>query len=192
MTFHRQVGLGLSVLLLLGCGSEATKEVEPTATKVRAERRAYHGAPPAIPHARLGGACITCHTAEGNQVIPKVGIAPANPHLRTPGLSADARCEQCHVFQQTDEVFTENEFAPFLLASSENEPAHPYAPPVIPHPLFMREDCNACHSGAAARPEIRCQHAERKRCQQCHVPRKSSEEFPVAEMLDNRPDPEKP
>lgn len=187
MTFIRYASMSLGILLLLGCGSESAREVNPTATKVRAERRAYSGAPPVIPHQRLGGACITCHTAEGNQVIPKVGIAPANPHLKTPGLSAVARCEQCHVFQQSENVFRENEFTPLFLASKAIDPAHLYAPPVIPHPLFMREDCNACHAGAAARPEIRCQHAERKRCQQCHVPRESSEEFPVAELLDNRP-----
>lgn len=191
MTFIRHANLSLGVLLLLGCGSKSAKEVKPTAMNVRAERRAYSGAPPVIPHPRLGGACITCHTAEGNQVIPKIGIAPANPHLQTPGMSTDARCEQCHVFQQTENIFRENEFTPFLLASQENEPAHPYAPPVIPHSLFMREDCNACHAGAAARPEIRCQHSERKRCQQCHVPRQPSEEFPVAELLDNRPETEK-
>ena len=44
-----------------------------------------------------------------------------------------------------------------------------YSPPVIPHKTFMRENCTACHTGPAAREEIRTPHPERARCRQCHV-----------------------
>jgi cytochrome c-type protein NapB len=43
------------------------------------------------------------------------------------------------------------------------------APPVTPHDEFMREDCNACHAGPTARPEIVCDHSERVNCAQCHA-----------------------
>jgi hypothetical protein len=47
---------------------------------------------------------------------------------------------------------------------------HNFAPPTIPHKMLMRENCLACHSGPAAREEIRTSHPERERCRQCHVP----------------------
>ena len=49
------------------------------------------------------------------------------------------------------------------------DPLNPLAPPVMPHSAFMRENCLACHSGPAAREEIRTPHPERPRCGQCHV-----------------------
>jgi hypothetical protein len=41
----------------------------------------------------------------------------------------------------------------------------------------MRENCAACHTGPAAREEIRTTHPERIRCRQCHVPVGSRTEF---------------
>ena len=49
--------------------------------------------------------------------------------------------------------------------------------PSIPHPLEGRENCLACHTGPAAREEIRTSHPERERCQQCHVPSTTSDTF---------------
>ena len=46
----------------------------------------------------------------------------------------------------------------------------PASPPTIPHTLQLRENCLACHGGAASRVEIRTSHPERPRCRQCHVP----------------------
>ena len=46
---------------------------------------------------------------------------------------------------------------------------YPEQPPVIPHKVFMRENCQACHAGPAARKEIRTEHPERAQCRQCHV-----------------------
>lgn len=55
-----------------------------------------------------------------------------------------------------------------------------FAPPTIPHKTFMRENCTACYSGAAAREEIRTPHPERSRCRQCHVPTLTRAEFSTA------------
>ena len=35
-------------------------------------------------------------------------------------------------------------------AAAKAPPSHENAPPVMPHPVFMRENCVACHSGPAA------------------------------------------
>ncbi len=58
-----------------------------------------------------------------------------------------------------------------------SESPHYLAPPVIPHQLLMRENCAACHTGPAAREEIRCTHPERVRCAQCHVEATTTVEF---------------
>jgi cytochrome c-type protein NapB len=95
-------------------------------------------------------------------------MAPANPHLRTEGLSAFSRCQQCHVFRKTEELFAETTFQGLAQRPRRGERMYAHAPPTIPHHVFMREDCNACHSGPAARKEIECSHPERTRCLQCH------------------------
>jgi cytochrome c-type protein NapB len=135
--------------------------------QVRAARRAYDGAPPVIPHPPLGGTCTDCHASTARD-LPGVGIAPPNPHLDTPGMSA-ARCRQCHVFRQTEELFVPTAFEGLKQVPRKGGRMYADAPPVIPHHLFMRENCNACHSGPAAREEIRCSHPDRVRCLQCHA-----------------------
>jgi cytochrome c-type protein NapB len=136
---------------------------------VRAGRRAYDGAPPVIPHQPLGGACTTCHTGTA-RAVPGIGTAPPNPHLQTAGLSESSNCRQCHVFQRTMETLVASDFQPLPQHLRKGDRLDAYAPPVIPHGVFMREDCAACHGGVAARPEIRCTHPERLNCVQCHVP----------------------
>ncbi len=141
-----------------------------SAFEVRAQRRAYDGAPPVIPHPPLGGACTTCHTSQAREV-PGVGVAPPNPHLHTEGLSEASRCRQCHVFAMRKDEFVSNEFAGLAQRPRHGERLFAQAPPIIPHHLFMREDCTSCHAGPTAREEIRCSHAERARCLQCHARR---------------------
>ena len=70
----------------------------------------------------------------------------------------------------SDDVFRENSFAGLPQDLRRGERAHEHAPPVMPHAVFMRENCAACHTGEAARAEIRCSHPERLQCVQCHVP----------------------
>jgi cytochrome c-type protein NapB len=141
----------------------------PNQFQVRAARRAYDGAPPVIPHQPLSGACTDCHTSAGRN-LPGLGMAPANPHLHTEGLSASSRCQQCHVFRKSDDLFVETTFRGLAQWPRRGERLYAHAPPVIGHHVFLREDCNACHSGQAARREIVCSHPERARCLQCHAP----------------------
>jgi cytochrome c-type protein NapB len=143
---------------------------------VRAERRAYDGAPPAIPHERLGSGCLNCHTERGLD-LPGVGFSPPMPHETTKGMSAFSNCNQCHVYRATRDLFAESTFVGLRQDLRRGRRLHSLAPPVLPHALFMRENCRACHTGPAAREEIRCSHPDRIRCLQCHVPRTTTGEF---------------
>ena len=156
--------------ILTSCEQQPeSNQVSAKPLHIRALRRAFPGAPPVIPHPPLSGTCNSCHTPVGGRVVPEIGIAPANPHTQTPGMSEQSRCKQCHIFKQSDGTFVASDFMaaqPFRLRGDRS---HVKAPPTVPHPGFMYEDCNACHTGAGARPEIACDHAERLRCRQCHI-----------------------
>lgn len=166
---QRTLTVALGLLLLAGCARrEEPSGPYPTLGSVRAERRAYDGAPPVIPHPPLGGACVTCHTKEARPV-PGVGIAPANPHLKTPGMSDASRCQQCHVFQTVKTEYVANDFRGLRQGERRGERLYPGAPPTIPHATFMHESCASCHTGPAARWEVRCSHPERTNCVQCHA-----------------------
>ncbi len=177
----------LAFLFLAACaGPPADRVAVPgaegalkTAALERAERRAYDGAPPIVPHENFRMTCIECHNLEGMEV-EGVGFAPPSPHAlpalpasgatSTAGMSAMSRCRQCHVFSLTDDVFQGNAFAGLRQDLRHGAQLNPFAPPTLPHKAFMRENCTACHSGPAAREEIRTDHPERSRCRQCHVP----------------------
>jgi len=173
---HR-TGLTPALLALLAlvaaCGPDAAAPPPgtrgtPTAGALRAERRAYDGAPPTIPHPDPGAACDACHDADGQSVGAKV--APASPHAGTGVADRTQRCRQCHVFATTDALFVGSEFIGLPQSLRPAARATPGAPPTIPHRILMRERCLACHGGIGARPEIRTSHPERGRCRQCHVP----------------------
>lgn len=172
--------LGLPLLVAGGCGDGTPglvgpEEARSTAT-VRAARRAYDGAPPVIPHENFGMTCSECHNLRGMEV-PGTGYAPPSPHAKTMGLSDVSRCRQCHVFSRTDGVFVASEFVPLRQDLRRGERLSAVSPPRIPHRVFMRENCSACHTGPAAREPIRTTHPERARCRQCHVPVETREEF---------------
>ena len=179
--------------LLVGCGSGADdgSVVVPdppgankTAALERAERRLFDGAPPVIPHPPLGAVCVSCHNEEG-VAVPELGYAPPSPHAafggQTAGMSAISRCRQCHVFRQTDTVFVANTFRGLRQDLRRGQRLNAVAPPVIPHKVFMREACLACHGGPAAREEVRTPHPERARCRQCHLEQR------IAQPFDRRP-----
>ncbi|MGQ0613379.1 MAG: hypothetical protein ACT4PV_06550 [Planctomycetaceae bacterium] len=181
----RGAGALLVCLLAAGCGEPrlgpsvavpGRAGAVKTSAADRAERRAYDGAPPVIPHENFGMGCVNCHSKEGLH-LPDIGFAPPMPHEVTPGLSALSRCTQCHVFRETRELFRENGFLGLRQDLRRGRRLHLLAPPVMPHPLFMRENCSACHDGPAAREEVRCSHPERARCQQCHVAETATDEF---------------
>jgi hypothetical protein len=143
---------------------------------VRAERRAYDGAPPVIPHVSFGADCGACHDVQGI-AVEGVGFAPASPHVGTTVAGNTQRCKQCHVFRTADDTFVESEFVALRQDLRSGGRLNPISPPTIPHRILMRENCVACHSGPAAREDIRTSHPERTRCRQCHVEITATEEF---------------
>lgn len=173
---------------LCGCGSEPPPADAPARSRslregkaagwseARARRRAYDGAPPVIPHMPMGANCTSCHSQTGIQ-FGEMGFAPPMPHTVSQNPGMFARCEQCHVYVDDASVFAENDFAGLRQDLRKGRRATDYSPPVLPHPVFMRENCAACHTGPAAREEIRCTHPERIRCRQCHVPVEEVTEF---------------
>lgn len=134
------------------------------------ERRAFPGAPPAIPHdlfedRSMGGkGCLGCH-ADGGYVPPFKAYAPVTPH---PDM---LNCRQCHVAQQKGQTqFGKGSQWTKVSGPVVDQQALPGGPPPIPHTLEMRGNCVACHAGPAAVAEIRTPHPERGNCRQCHVP----------------------
>ncbi len=178
----RRVVLVVALAGLFGCdaGSEwvavpGGDGVVKSASDVRDARRAYDGAPPVIPHEPLGAPCTSCHNQEGLAVVD-LGYAPPSPHGQTAGMGEFARCQQCHVFQAEVGPWRGSRFASLPVHTTPRAGTRAYAgaPPTLPHPAFGHENCLACHSGPAAREEIRTTHPERRRCQQCHVPQAST------------------
>jgi cytochrome c-type protein NapB len=153
---------------LTACRSN-TPQTVGRSTGERATTRAYDGAPPPIPHEAAIGACVSCHDEDGG-VIDGIGVAPASPHGPIAASGALQRCRQCHAPTLTRAVFVPSRFTGLPQGPWKGTRATPGAPPTIPHPLQLREHCLACHSGSAARAELRTTHPERVRCRQCHVP----------------------
>jgi len=170
----RRLGVVLVGALAFGCDRSGS-DVQQTPAAERAKRRAYDGAPPAIPHAPFGAACASCH---GNETmrVPGVGVAPRSPHGDAM-QGALQRCAQCHVYRTTDAVFRASTFVGIPQDLAAGDRLYDGAPPRIPHPIFMREQCAACHTGETARKEILCSHPERVNCTQCHVPATTDSEF---------------
>lgn len=160
----RQAGPGL-----LDPIEPQTEADRQAALAARADRRAYAGAPPVVPHAidqRSPGACLSCHET-GATIGGKV--APAMSHERFPV------CVQCHAAAKTSvpavdvppSVAVETTFA----GSSEPGPgqvAWEGAPPTIPHSTLMRENCSSCH-GPLGKHGLRTPHPVRTSCTQCHA-----------------------
>ena len=166
--------LAVTVLGLVACGPSTVVPVADqsgavkTSASVRAMRRAYDGAPPVIPHEGFSRDCLTCHD-DGGVAVDGVGYAPRSPHAETSGV-VGGRCQQCHVQQFRNAVWRMNDFAGVRQDLRRGDRLYDGAPPIMPHRLFMREACATCHTGPAAREEIRMRHDERDRCRQCHVP----------------------
>lgn len=156
---------------------ELDEEARRAALARRAERRAYEGAPPRIPHpiAQIHPqVCVTCHE-QGLEVAGR--IAPPMSH------ELHASCTQCHVTMDGpmpgDPLAAgppvENSFEG-MGPPGDGPRAWPGAPPQIPHRTFMRERCESCHGvWALAVPTT---HPWRQSCTQCHAP---------SALLDQRP-----
>jgi len=172
----------VAAILVSGCADTGKVEVPDrdgalkSSAVVRADRRAYDGAPPTIPHDPFGAGCDNCHNARGRSVSG-VGFAPASPHEGTQYAAGTIRCRQCHVFRTTDASFVGSTYEGIPQDLAAGDRATPGAPPRIPHRILMRENCAACHEGPGAREAIRTSHPERVRCRQCHVPIETTGEF---------------
>ena len=135
------------------------------ALAIRAELRAYNGAPPVIPHEIkqiTSTNCLRCH-GEGPEADEKG--APKVPHVIL------ASCTQCHV-EQESEWFMEVEPAPNTFDGIPAPEAGPRAfagaPPVVPHSTLMRPNCLSCHGPFGLAP-LRSSHPQRQVCLQCHA-----------------------
>jgi cytochrome c-type protein NapB len=130
--------------------------------------RAYHGAPPSIPHEvaderNMGeNSCLKCHQ-DGGFVTKFNAYAPVTPH---PDY---VNCRQCHVPEKTNKLFKGTDFHKVPAPKVGVNKALVSSPPVIPHQIQLRENCLSCHAGPAAPKEIRVSHPERVNCRQCHV-----------------------
>lgn len=163
--FSRLRGLGPS----LTDPVEQSEEERTLALENRRARRAYAGAPPVIPHPiqeREAASCLACH---------KTGSLVAG--LRAPMMSHEefSMCVQCHAPErdvagnamQFASVGDENAFVG-VHEAGPGERAWEGAPPTIPHPTFMREQCNSCHGPLGAQG-LRTPHPVRTSCTQCHA-----------------------
>lgn len=132
------------------------------------DNRAFNGAPPSILHPvkeerSMGGStCLQCHQ-NGGFTEKFNAYAPVTPHPEM------VNCRQCHVLQNTQNLFKESNFSKISAPIVGINNAMEGSPPIIPHQIQMRENCLSCHAGPAAASEIRVTHPERINCRQCHV-----------------------
>lgn len=139
----------LSLLLLAGLAPALV--AKPT-------ERLHAYAPPVIPHAiDKDAACTDCHGRE------RAGGVPAVPH-RVGGW-----CQSCHVPSGGAAPFRANPFKGEPVSHARGARAYPGAPPALPHPVAMRENCAACH-GRETHPGMRRNpHPGRPNCLSCHL-----------------------
>jgi cytochrome c-type protein NapB len=130
--------------------------------------RAYHGAPPNIPHPvkndlTVGeNTCLQCHE-NGGFTEKFNAYAPVTPHPEM------VNCRQCHVEKKTNGTFKPFAYRDVVAPKAGINNALVSSPPVIPHQIQMHENCLSCHAGPSAPKEIRVLHPERVNCRQCHV-----------------------
>lgn len=150
-----------------------TPAQKDAALLLRAQRRAYAGAPPRTPHSVAGMSVYACQACHGNGLSVNAGqvIAPQMPH------PLYLNCLQCHetLGEQPpggppagrEDVAAGNTF--IGAAEAKNGPRFLQgAPPQIPHPTLMRTNCLSCH-GTLGKQGMKSSHPWRENCQQCHA-----------------------
>jgi cytochrome c-type protein NapB len=145
----------------------------------RSEGRAYHGAPPVIPHAAdtsSNNNCMSCH-ADSVRIGSSTANAIPHPYL--------ASCQQCHAPSHNEGFATGfkppvNTFVG-VAAPLAGDTAWEGAPPVIPHSTLMRNNCSACH-GQNGDQGIRTPHPWQSSCMQCHVPSAKLDQRPYTSV----------
>lgn len=136
--------------------------------------RQYPGSPPVIPHSMTDKSgneyvCLSCHE-RGGFAAEMNRFTPVTPHPQ------HTYCQQCHMEKREGDVFTGIDWIS-VQRPKLGRSALGGAPPVIPHPLQMRENCVACHVGPGAVVSIRVEHPMRGNCRQCHVPEETGSLF---------------
>ncbi len=149
----------------------------------RAARRAFHGAPPVIPHPAGQGTaseCMACHDAG-----VRFGALRASPIPH----EAYTSCTQCHSMDepnvpwgaQSDGLRDDPRDVPnsFVGATAPAEGPRwtSIAPPGIPHDTFLHERCMSCH-GPNGRDALQSTHPDRQSCEQCHAGQAPLEQRP--------------
>ncbi len=171
--------------------------------ELRASRRTYEGAPPAMPHSTVFGKgsrqCLDCHDT---------GLVMGDRTARPMAHTELSQCLQCHVESRHREFSSRaaegrGEGGQVALPSSSlhwqgngfagSRPAvtsqvleadHPQGmPPSIPHTLLLRGRCLSCH-GKTGYEGLRTSHPRRGQCVQCHVPQSA----PFADRSFSPPD----
>ena len=139
----------------------------------RKSLRAYDGAPPVIPHAidtLKSSACTSCHGENANLLVG--GKRPAE--ISHPWIT---NCTSCHVPADGLRQLTASADARLVVenafigktSAGHGPRAYGTAPPTMPHAVWMRQNCMACH-GPGREQAIRTSHPERRNCLQCHAP----------------------
>lgn len=133
--------------------------------ETRMLNRAFDGAPPTMKHPASFAKTKNCLDCHGQNFKLGDRLARPMPH---PYL---INCEQCHV-EETSEIFevgeeTKNYFAG-LQPLQGGSRSYDGAPPVMPHSIFMRTNCLACH-GSQGYAGLQTDHPERRNCTQCHA-----------------------
>lgn len=164
---------------------------EPRRLALYRSRRAFPGAPPAVPHGLTAEEfrltlCGSCHLRGG--YVARFGkYAPITPHpeyrdclachvpdatkvgIGFPEPVNPVFCSQCHRVPDLREAnFAPIDWKPAPWPSLDQR-AIAGGPPMIPHQLQLRGNCLACHAGPSAVVEIRTSHPEWTNCLQCHV-----------------------
>ena len=143
-----------------------TEEQRRAALAARAARRAFDGAPPTVPHPLDQQGVDTCLACHRQGLRLKGRLAPAMSHR------AYTSCTQCHApgvaGGPAPAVQAASSFSG-MTSPGRGDRAWQGAPPRIPHAVFMREHCAACH-GVNGRQGLRTSHPSRRSCVQCHVP----------------------
>jgi len=157
----------LAVFLVLGCTPQKKLAMVknnnsdiPTNLRKRQDSRLTAYSPPRIPHEIYEDPCLECHLTNETD-------APMMPHKNI--INNIINCRQCHVPQESVPLFRKNTFKGVPEAKKLTT-AYKNSPPAIPHPVFMREKCLACHGVDSRADVINTKHPERVNCRQCHVP----------------------
>jgi len=146
----------------------------------RSSRRAFNGAPPTVPHPidqHDSHNCLICH---GEGVVVGELIAPKMCHEPL------AACTQCHVEGSAFPEPLGPTLPPAVPVSTfegveaplSGTRSYPGAPPTIPHPVWMREQCTSCHSSTGGSPLRPSHSAWQTDCQQCHASSAELEQLP--------------